>query len=121
MKKMLAKAIALSVIVGGMSFVASDAQAAVRVDTDIHGWMNTKPGRYELVEKRDINGIEQKADAAKNAADNAQKTADVANQNASEAKAKADANEQAIKKNQTDTTKKLMPLQLKLINKEFLI
>ncbi len=73
MKKMLAKAIALSVIMGGMSFVANDAQAAVKVDTDIHGWMNTRPGRYELVEKKDINGIESKADAAQKTADQAKK------------------------------------------------
>jgi len=75
MKKMLAKAIALSVIVGGMSFVTNDAQAAIRVVTNREGWMNTAPIRheqaYELVEKKDINGIEQKAEAAKQAADQA--------------------------------------------------
>ncbi len=68
MKKMLAKAIALSVIVGGMSFVASDAQAAVRVDTDQRGYMHAqKSGQFQLVEQKDIQSIEKKADAAKNA------------------------------------------------------
>ncbi len=75
MKKMLAKAIALSVIMGGMSFVANDAQAAVKVDTDHKGNVHiSRPGQYynyELVEKKDINGIESKADAAKEAADQA--------------------------------------------------
>ncbi len=68
MKKMLAKAIALSVIVGGMSFVASDAQAAVTVGTDPLGLMHAqKSGPFQLVEQKDIQSIEKKADAAKNA------------------------------------------------------
>ena len=72
MKKMLAKAIALSVIVGGMSFVANDAQAAVTVATDQLGFMHAqKSGQFQLVEEKDIQSIEKKADAAKNAADQA--------------------------------------------------
>ena len=72
MKKMLAKAIALSVIVGGMSFVANDAQAAVTVATDPLGFMHAqKSGQFQLVEEKDIQSIEKKADAAKNAADQA--------------------------------------------------
>ena len=69
---MLAKAIALSVIVGGMSFVANDAQAAVTVATDPSGFMYAqKSGQFQLVEEKDIQSIEKKADAAKNAADQA--------------------------------------------------
>lgn len=68
MKKMLAKAIALSVIVGGMSFVANDAQAAVTVGTDPLGLMHAqKSGPFQLVEQKDIQSIEKKADAEKNA------------------------------------------------------
>ncbi len=120
MKKMLAKAIALSVIMGGMSFVANDAQAYVKVDTDRGGYVHTSrpgPGQrydYELVEKKDINGIESKAEAA-------QKTANAAAQNASEAKkvadaanAKADANKQAIETNKQDTTNKFAKVQEQL-------
>ncbi len=77
MKKMLAKAIALSVIMGGMSFVANDAQAYVKVDTNHDGFVHaSRPGHrynYELVEKEDIKGIESKADDAKAAADQAKK------------------------------------------------
>ncbi len=74
MKKMLAKAIALSVIMGGMSFVANDAQAYVPAGTDMKGYVRSnKPGQYELVEKQDIQGIKNNADAAKKAADQAKK------------------------------------------------
>ncbi len=75
MKKMLAKAIALSVIMGGMSFVANDAQAAVKVDTDRNGVVHiSRPGQrydHELVETKDIQGIKNDAEAAKKAADQA--------------------------------------------------
>ncbi len=74
MKKMLAKAIALSVIMGGMSFVANDAQAYVPAGTDRGGYVHSnKPGQYELVEKKDIQGIESKAEDAKTAADQAKR------------------------------------------------
>ncbi len=74
MKKMLAKAIALSVIMGGMSFVANDAQAYVPAGTDMKGYVRSnKPGQYELVEKQDIQGIKNNAEAAKKAADQAKK------------------------------------------------
>ncbi len=73
MKKMLAKAIALSVIMGGMSFVANDAQAYVKEDTNRDGWMHTRPGHYELVDKNDIKDIKNNADAAKAAAKQAQR------------------------------------------------
>ncbi len=94
MKKMLAKAIALSVIMGGMSFVANDAQAAVKVDTDHKGNVHiSRPGQYynyELVETEDIKDIKNNAEAA-------QKTANAAAQNASEAKKVADAANKAVK------------------------
>ncbi len=77
MKKMLAKAIALSVIVGGMSFVANDAQAAVKVESSMGGVLVTdNTGKYVLAEKKDVDGVVTKANQAVKSEEAARKDAD---------------------------------------------
>ena len=77
MKKMLAKAIALSVIVGGMSFVANAAQAAVKVESGVSGVLVTdNTGKYVLAEKKDVNGVVTKANQAVKSEETARKAAD---------------------------------------------
>lgn len=119
MKKMLAKAVVLGLVLGGIGFVANDAQAATigtgvgvysGAGTDITGRdvKTTKklPDNTVLAEQKDLEAVNKEAADAKTAADAAQKTAnaakDAAVTNAEAIKTKADA---------WDTAKKFAAVQ----------
>ena len=104
MKKMLAKAVVLGLVLGGIGFVANDAQAATigtgvgvysDAGTDITGRdvKTTKklPDNTVLAEQKDLEAVNKEAADAKTAADAAKKTADEAKAAAGEAKTVADA------------------------------
>ena len=100
MKKMLAKAVVLGLVLGGIGFVANDALAseigpAVKVETGFCKW-NYVLG-YE-----DGKKINDKAEAAAKAAGEAQKTADKAVTDAANAQTTANAAKDAAAKNADD-------------------
>lgn len=123
MKKMLAKAVVLGLVLGGIGFVANDAQAAKIGDgVKVHsgeGIDGTGLGKGHdiktekklgadaaLAEQKDLLKVNEEATAAKDAADAAQKTATAAQttaaQNADDIKTNADninANKNAIEAN----------------------
>lgn len=95
MKKMLAKAVVLGLVLGGIGFVANDAQAAKIGDgVKVHsgeGIDGTGLGKGHdiktekklgadaaLAEQKDLLKVNEEATAAKDAADAAQKTATAA-------------------------------------------
>lgn len=106
MKKMLAKAVVLGLVLGGIGFVANDAQAAKIGDgVKVHsgeGIDGTGLGKGHdiktekklgadaaLAEQKDLLKVNEEATAAKDAADAAQKTATAAQTTANEAKTAA--------------------------------
>ena len=109
MKKMLAKAVVLGLVLGGIGFVANDAQAANIGDgVKVHsgeGFDGTGFGQGHdiktekklgadatLAEHKDLVAVNKEATDAKTAADAAKATADAAQTTANEAKATADQN-----------------------------
>ena len=104
MKKMLAKAVVLGLVLGGVGFVANDAQAAdigngvgvySGAGTDLTGrdvkTTNKLPDNTVLAEQKDLLIVNQKAADAKTAADAAKTTAEAAKTTADAAKTTADA------------------------------
>ena len=106
MKKMLAKAVALSLVLGGVGFVANDAHAAdIGLGVGVHSAGISSSKGYDVktsekinttfAEQKDLVAVNEEATAAKDAADAAQKTAnaakDAAVTNAEAIKTKADA------------------------------
>lgn len=126
MKKMLAKAVVLGLVLGGIGFVANDAQAAtIGTGVKVHsgeGFDGTDFGKGHdiktekklgadaaLAEQKDLVAVNEEATAAKDAADAAQKTANAAQaaaaKNADDIKTNADninANKNAIEQEITD-------------------
>lgn len=123
MKKMLAKAVVLGLVLGGIGFVANDAQAAnIGNGVKVHsgdGFDGTGFGKGHdiktekklgadaaLAEQKDLVKVNEEATAAKDAADAAQTTANAAQaaaaKNADDIKTNADninANKNAIEAN----------------------
>ena len=99
-EKMLAKAVALSLVMGGIGFVANDAQAAeigpaVKAETGLGKWAYVLG--YE-----DGKKINTKADAAQTTANAAQITANAAQTTANAAQTTANAAQAAAAKNADD-------------------
>lgn len=103
MKKMLAKAVVLGLVLGGIGFVANDAQAATigtgvgvysGAGNDITGRdvKTTKklPDNTVLAEQKDLEAVNKEAADAKTTADAAQTTANEAKTVAGEAKTTAE-------------------------------
>ena len=115
MKKMLAKAVVLGLVLGGIGFVANDAQAAdigngvgvySGAGTDLTGrdvkTTNKLPDNTVLAEQKDLLIVNQKAADAKTAADAAKTTAEAAKTTADAAKTTADEAKAAAVKNAGD-------------------
>lgn len=112
MKKMLAKAVVLGLVLGGIGFVANDAQAATigtgvgvysGAGTDITGRdvKTTKllPDNTVLAEQKDLEAVNKEAADAKTAADAAKTTANEAKTVAGEAKTTAEVAQAAAANN----------------------
>lgn len=112
MKKMLAKAVVLGLVLGGIGFVANDAQAATigtgvgvysGKGNDITGCdvKTTKklPDNTVLAEQKDLEAVNKEAADAKTAADAAQTTANEAKTVAGEAKTTAEVAQAAAANN----------------------
>lgn len=89
MKKMLAKAVALSLVLGGVGFVANDAHAAdIGLGVGLHSAGISSSKGYDVktsekinttfAEQKDLVAVNEEAAAAAKAAGEAQKTADKA-------------------------------------------
>lgn len=115
MKKMLAKAVVLGLVLGGVGFVANDAQAAdigngvgvySGAGTALTGrdvkTTNKLPDNTVLAEQKDLLIVNQKAADAKTAADAAKTTAEAAKTTADAAKTTADEAKAAAVKNAGD-------------------
>lgn len=119
MKKMLAKAVVLGLVLGGIGFVANDAQAAdIGNGVKVHsgeGFDGTGFGEGHdiktekklgadaaLAEQKDLVKVNEEATAAKDAADAAQTTA-----NAAQAAAVTNAEAIKTKADAWDTAKKI--------------
>ena len=116
MKKMLAKAVVLGLVLGGIGFVANDAQAAdIGNGVKVHsgeGFDGIGLGKGHdiktekklgtdaaLAEQKDLLKVNEEATAAKNAAVAAQTTADAAQTTANDAQAAAAVNADNIEAN----------------------
>lgn len=104
MKKMLAKAVVLGLVLGGVGFVANDAQAAdigngVKVHVEKHtGIVLAEPGlQTSLATQANLAKVDKVAEDAKAAAGEANTKAEAAQATANEAKDAAAKNAEAIK------------------------
>ena len=109
MKKMLAKAVVLGLVLGGIGFVANDAQAAkigdgVKVhsaDIPLKGYdvKTSEKINTTFAEQKDLVAVNEEAAAAAKAAGEAQKTADKAVTDAANAQTTANEAKDAAAKN----------------------
>lgn len=112
MKKMLAKAVVLGLVLGGIGFVANDAQAAtIGTGVGVHSGLGnaitgcdvkTKkklPDNTVLAEQKDLEAVNKEAADAKTAADAAKTTANEAKTVAGEAKTTAEVAQAAAANN----------------------
>ena len=100
MKKMLAKAVALSLVLGGVGFVSSNVQAAgigpaVNAETGVNKWA-------DVLSYKDGVAINAEAEAAAKAAGEAKATASENAKNITTNKDAIIANKNAIDKERTD-------------------
>ena len=112
MKKMLAKAVVLGLVLGGIGFVANDAQAAkigdgVKVhsaDIPLEGYdvKTSEKINTTFAEQKDLVAVNEEAAAAAKAAGEAQKTADKAVTDAANAQTTANEAKDAAAKNADD-------------------
>lgn len=112
MKKMLAKAVVLGLVLGGIGFVANDAQAAkigdgVKVhsaDITLKGYdvKTSEKINTTFAEQKDLVAVNEEAAAAAKAAGEAQKTADKAVTDAANAQTTANEAKDAAAKNADD-------------------
>lgn len=130
MKKMLAKAVALSLVLGGVGFVANDAHAAdIGLGVGVHsaGISSSKgydvktdkklPDKTVLAEQKDLEAVNKEAAYAKTTAEAAQAAA-ANNAKAIEANSKAISAETGARKNaDEELDKKLVKIQRQLIMK----